>query len=168
MLIWTLRFFSGRDFCLHDHRFLCPKQYRISFVAAYPTPPRRSRGISLRYRPGAFPFRPRNEGARVLETLRKHHQSTDHNFLHRSYTPNFFSATKKNIFFSRSKKKLKKKIEKKSGEKINQIFLGRKIRFSKNFEKKVGKFPKIFVHFAGVKKRIPDRNKCFLTNRRMY
>ena len=38
------------------------------------------------------------EAGRVLKTLWKHHKSKDHNFLHRSYIPNFFQLWKK-IFF---------------------------------------------------------------------
>ena len=37
-------------------------------------------------------------GVRVPKTCWKHHKSKDWNFLHRNYTPNFFSTPSKNIF----------------------------------------------------------------------
>ena len=41
---------------------------------------------------------------RVLKTFWKPHKSKEHNFLHRNYTPTFFSQLQKKYFFDRSKK----------------------------------------------------------------
>jgi hypothetical protein len=55
-------------------------------------------------------FRRATGGIIVLKTRWKHHKSRDHNFLHRSYTPQKISALKKIIFFCRLKKIFFRKI----------------------------------------------------------
>ena len=60
-----------------------------------------------------------NGGVRVLETPWKHHKSRDHNFLHRSYTPQKKSAPKK-YFCSDSKKS------------FSEIFENHRQKFSKS------------------------------------
>ena len=109
----------------------------------------------------------------MLRTRWKPHKSKDHIFLHRSCTPIFFSTPKKNIVFSRSKKKISEKVKifeiceiSKFGEKIYNrvsfvIFEISKISiFFGFFPIFFGHFFFDLFHFFFWKKKI-DREKIY-------
>ena len=94
-----------------------------------------------------FVFHPQ----RVLKTIWKPHKSKEHSFLHRNYTPTFFSQLQKNIFSIDQKK-----------SKIFSKFFGRKFLVEKIFGRKNNFRSKILIdYFFG--RKLFFRSKIFST-----